>query len=48
MSDPAVKVHRTCSAKARAFALYAVMDFIVDQYFPVIHELEQDLPGSGR
>jgi len=30
-------------SKGQGFALYAVMDFIVDQYFPVIHELEQDL-----
>ena len=30
-------------SKGPGFALYAVMDFIVDQYFPVIHELEQDL-----
>lgn len=25
------------------FALYAVMDFIVDQYYPVVHELEMEL-----
>ncbi len=30
-------------SKGQGFALYAVMDFIVDQYFPVIHELELDL-----
>ena len=30
-------------SKGQGFALYAVMDFIVDQYFPVIHEMEQDL-----
>jgi magnesium transporter len=29
--------------KGPAFALYAVMDSIVDQYFPVIEALEQDL-----
>ena len=29
--------------KGQAFALYAVMDFIVDQYFPVVNELEQNL-----
>jgi magnesium transporter len=29
--------------KGPAFALYAVMDFIVDQYFPVIDALEDDL-----
>jgi magnesium transporter len=30
-------------SKGQGFVLYAIMDFIVDQYFPVIHELEQDL-----
>jgi magnesium transporter len=29
--------------KGQGFALYAVMDFIVDQYFPVIHDLEVQL-----
>jgi magnesium transporter len=29
--------------KGPAFALYAVMDFIVDEYFPVIHELEMEV-----
>lgn len=29
--------------KGPGFALYALMDSIVDQYFPVIHELEQEL-----
>ena len=33
--------HLLC--KGQGFALYALMDFIVDQYFPVVHELEQDL-----
>ncbi len=32
--------HLLC--KGQGFALYAVMDFIVDQYFPVVHELEQE------
>jgi magnesium transporter len=27
----------------QGFVLYAVMDFIVDRYFPVVHDLEQDL-----
>ena len=30
-------------SKGPAFALYAIMDSIVDQYFPVIEALEQDL-----
>jgi magnesium transporter len=30
-------------SKGQGFALYAVMDFIVDQYFPVMHELEMEL-----
>lgn len=29
--------------KGPAFALYALMDSIVDQYFPVVHDLEQQL-----
>lgn len=31
--------------KGPAFALYSVMDFIVDQYFPVIDALEEELAG---
>jgi magnesium transporter len=30
-------------SKGQGFALYAVMDFIVDKYFPVVDELEQNL-----
>jgi magnesium transporter len=30
-------------SKGQGFALYAVMDFIVDQYFPVMNELEMEL-----
>ncbi len=30
-------------AKGQGFALYAVMDSIVDQYFPVVNVLEEDL-----
>lgn len=30
-------------SKGQGFALYAIMDFIVDQYFPVVHEMEQEL-----
>jgi magnesium transporter len=33
--------HLLC--KGQGFALYAVMDFIVDQYFPVVQDLEQEL-----
>lgn len=29
--------------KGPAFAMYAVMDFIVDEYFPVVHELEMEV-----
>jgi magnesium transporter len=29
--------------KGQGFVLYAIMDFIVDQYFPVVHMMEQDL-----
>lgn len=30
-------------SKGQGFALYAVMDFIVDNYYPVVHELEMEL-----
>ena len=30
-------------SKGQGFVLYAVMDFIVDRYFPVVHELETEL-----
>jgi magnesium transporter len=30
-------------SKGQGFALYAVMDSIVDQYFPVVHVLEEEL-----
>jgi len=30
-------------SKGQGFALYALMDFIVDQYFPVVDEMEQEL-----
>lgn len=30
-------------SKGQGFALYAIMDFIVDKYYPVVHELEQEL-----
>ncbi|MFT4155366.1 magnesium/cobalt transporter CorA [Parafilimonas sp.] len=29
--------------KGQSFVLYAIMDFIVDRYFPVVEELENDL-----
>jgi magnesium transporter len=29
--------------KGQGFVLYAVMDFIVDRYFPVVHEMELEL-----
>jgi magnesium transporter len=30
-------------SKGQGFVLYAIMDFIVDRYFPVVHDMEQDL-----
>lgn len=30
-------------SKGQGFVLYAIMDFIVDRYFPVVHDLEQEL-----
>jgi magnesium transporter len=46
---PYTEVRSRCEAtpeqmkKGQGFVLYAVMDFIVDRYFPVVHELEQEL-----
>jgi magnesium transporter len=31
--------------KGQGFVLYAIMDFIVDRYFPVVDDLEKDLEG---
>lgn len=48
-SVPYTEVRARCEAtpehmrKGQGFVLYALMDFIVDRYFPVVHELEQDL-----
>jgi magnesium transporter len=30
-------------SKGQGFALYSVMDFIVDNYYPVVHEMEMEL-----
>ena len=30
-------------SKGQGFALYALMDFIVEKYYPVVHELEKEL-----
>lgn len=46
---PYTEVRARCEAtpeymqKGQGFVLYAVMDFIVDRYFPVVHELELEL-----
>ena len=29
--------------KGQGFVLYAIMDFIIDRYFPVVQDLEQEL-----
>ena len=48
-SVPYKEVRNRCEATpehlkhGQGFVLYAVMDFIVDRYFPVVHDLEQDL-----
>ncbi len=48
-SIPYTEVRARCEAtpeqlkKGQGFVLYAVMDFIVDHYFPVVHEMEQEL-----
>jgi len=48
-SIPYTEVRSRCEniphllSKGQGFALYALMDFIVDKYFPVVHELEEEL-----
>jgi magnesium transporter len=48
-SIPYTEVRARCETtpeqlkKGQGFVLYAVMDFIVDHYFPVVHEMEQEL-----
>jgi magnesium transporter len=48
-SIPYTEVRTRCEnmpqllGKGQGFALYALMDFIVDQYFPVVDEMEQAL-----
>jgi magnesium transporter len=48
-SIPYTEVRARCEnmphllSKGQSFALYALMDFIVDQYFPVVDAMEQDL-----
>jgi magnesium transporter len=48
-SIPYTEVRTRCEniphllSKGQGFALYALMDFIVDKYFPVVEELEEEL-----
>lgn len=48
-SIPYTEVRAQCEStpalmkKGQGFVLYAVMDFIVDRFFPVVHELELEL-----
>jgi magnesium transporter len=48
-SIPYTEVRSRCEkmpdllGKGQGFVLYAIMDFIVDRYFPVVDELEQEL-----
>lgn len=48
-SVPYTEVRSRCEAapdllrKGQGFVLYAVMDFIVDRYFPVVQDMEQEL-----
>lgn len=48
-SVPYTEVRNRCEnspellGKGQSFALYAIMDFIVDNYYPVVHDLEMDL-----
>lgn len=46
---PYTEVRARCEAvpdllsKGQGFVLYAIMDFIVDRYFPVVHDMEHEL-----
>jgi magnesium transporter len=48
-SVPYQEVRNRCEStpellkKGQGFVLYAVMDFIVDHYFPVVHDMEHEL-----
>src|SRR5205085_7926203 len=48
-SVPYTEVRSRCEGipellvKGPGFVLYAIMDFIVDHYFPVVHDMEQEL-----
>ena len=48
-SVPYVEVRQRCEStphllkKGPGFVLYALMDFVVDRYFPIVDELEEDL-----
>jgi len=48
-SVPYLEVRNRCEStpellkKGQGFVLYAVMDFIVDHYFPVVHDMESEL-----
>ncbi len=50
-SVPYTEVRARCESmpellsKGQGFVLYAIMDFIVDRYFPVVQDMEQDLFG---
>ena len=50
-SVPYTEVRARCEgmpdllSKGQGFVLYAIMDFIVDRYFPVVQDLEQELVG---
>ena len=37
----AARARRTSSSKGPGFVLYAIMDFVVDHYFPIVDELEE-------
>jgi magnesium transporter len=53
-SVPYTEVRSRCEStpelmkKGQGFVLYAVMDFIVDRYFPVVHELELELESIEK
>ncbi len=53
-SVPYTEVRKRCEAnpeqleKGQGFVLYAVMDFIVDRYFPIVHDLELELEAIEK
>ncbi len=43
MSAAAASTRPSCLARGPGFILYAVLDFVMDQYFPIVEDLEDEL-----